>query len=148
MPQLKIEILDIEPESVYKNVVYDQTIVARLQDGTKMELFDSTAVANDDMVGDVLNVSVSILTGIDVRKISGKTIGINPCENPSTKWSYEFVGKITEDASEDGPILFNVGVGTVSIEPHSNDITQLIEESSVGDQLCIPDGRADLAKIK
>ena len=145
---LTIEVTDIEPEAVYKDTVYTQTIVARLQDGTKINLFDSvSSIMGKDTVGDILDISISILYN-EVKNISGKAIGIYPTENPSSKWSYDLVCIIENVDKDDSSILLDFGSGIVSIGLNNN-LEELIKSTDTGpdDCLYIPDARIDLIKI-
>lgn len=148
--KLTIEIVEIEPVAVYKDTVYDQTVVARLHDGNKIKLYDATVSVENDNIGDVLDVSVQVLPlpPSDVKNVSEMALGIHPLENPSSEWSYGFVGDISDIG--DDLIIIDIGIGEValSIAELNDEMKRLVETDDItpGDRLYVP-GRADLSGV-
>lgn len=149
-PELLIEVIGIEPEAVYKKTVYDQTVIARLQDGTEIELFDKTMPAIEkDMIGDTVNICVHIQPATGVTKVEDTAIGINSSADSSSKWNYDYVGRILDIDSDSRSVLFDIGIGAISIIYYNNEVRRLVEsdEITVGDHLYISNCRADLIRI-
>lgn len=150
IPELLIEIIEIEPEAVHEETIYDQTVVARLQDGTKIDLFDKTMpVIEGDMVNDIINVCVHLQPATGVEKIENEPLGIDRPANASSRWSYDFIGRILEIDPDSRSVLFDIGTGTVAIIYYDNETGELIESNkvSVDDQLYISDCRMDIIEI-
>lgn len=148
-PELLIEIIEIEPEAVYKETIYDQTVIARLQSGAEITLFDSSASVKKDDVGDILNVFVyAFPKSHGEKKVSDKNIGIYPPENPSTKWSHDCIGEIIGIDLDEGTLVLDIGSGDISVKLYDNT-KQILEstEAALGDCLYIPDCRMDIFKL-
>lgn len=147
-----IGIIEIKPEAVYENTVYTRTIVGRFQDVTNIKLFDDitflgedTAAIGKDRINDVLDVSIGILPKSGVRNVSDKTVGIYPSENPSGKWSYDFIGEIIDIDVDSSSILLDIGIGTVETGLNE-ELRHIIEsnDATLGDCLYVPASRTDL----
>jgi hypothetical protein len=149
-PELLIEVIGIEPEAVYKKTVYDQTVIAHLQDGTEIELFDKTMpTIEKDMIGDTVNICVHIQPATSVTKIEDISIGINSSTDSSSKWNYDFVGRILDIDLDSRSVLFDIGIGTISIIYYDNEVGRLIEsdEITVGYHLYISNCREDIIRV-
>lgn len=151
-PELVITVVEIDPVAVHKNTVYDQTVVAQLQDGTEINLYDTTAIVENSKIGGKLDVSVRVLPlpSSDVRKASEEATGIYPPTNPSSEWSYNFVGEITDVDLGDNVVYLDIDTGVVSfdLDELDNDMRESIKSTEVttGDRLYVL-GRADLVGI-
>ena len=146
LPELSIEIIEIEPEAVYKDTVYDQTVIGQIQDGRRVELFDSSASVSEDSIGEVLDTLVHAMPkSHGERKVLDKSLGFRSSENPSTKWSYDLVGKIADIDLDEGTLALNIGSGEILVKFY-NETEAVLESTnaSIDDCLHIPDCRIDI----
>lgn len=148
-PQLPIEIVEIEPVAVYEGVVYDQTVISKIRGGMEIKLFDKYPHSIEkDMIGDDMNVFVSILPKSGIKIDPDDTVGIYPPANPSSEWSYDFIGNVLDIDVDSKSMTFDIGVGSILVGL-DNEIINKIEENNItpNDQLYIPTSRSDLVEI-
>lgn len=85
-----------------------------------------------------------------MRKTSDEAIGIYTPRNPTSEWSYDFVGEITDIDPDDNLVFLNINSGLISldIDELNGEMKQLIKSGGVasGNRLYVP-GRADLVRI-
>lgn len=144
---LPIEIVAIEPVTVYKGTVYDQTVIARLQDGTPVSLFDLTPTsATDDMIGKTLHAEIGLLPSNDGASWTDRPIGIYPPTEQLSEWSYDVIGNIATKELTFGPVPIDIGCGVV-YTPVTDEMK--VMENKIGTSerhLYLPSSRLDLDK--
>ncbi len=126
--KLPIEIVAIEPCAVYKGTVYDQTVIARLQDGTPVSLFDLTPISTtDDMIGKNLQAEVSLLPANDGASWTVKPVGVYPPTEQLSEWSHDIIGEIIAEELTAGPVPLDISCGTV-YTPMTEEMKEMANE--------------------
>lgn len=153
--KLTIEIVEIEPVAVYEGTVYTRTIVGRLQNGTQIKIFDGITIGGensvdieDENIGDVLDVSISLLLHNDVKNVSDKTVGIYPPTKSSSEWSYDFVGKIIDIDPNTSSVHLDIGNGEIFVKLNDGIFQSLCDtDTAPSDYLYLPAVRVDFEGI-
>jgi hypothetical protein len=155
MPKVALpgELLGTTVESAYQGTVYEQTVHIRVNNGTKIDLFDGTSVIDEGQIGESGDFVVLVLPRESPTIVDDEDSGIRPASNPSSKWSYEFRGEIMAVNSDDrwfnqphdNMLVLDIGLGSILIESNEAMRQKIANESlHPGDFVCVTASRTDL----
>lgn len=131
-PNTSIKIIDTEPEAVYQDTVYDQTVVGHLSNEREMSLFDPTPMSiENEMIGNIVEASIHVLAKSGVRCAPNESVGVYPPTDCTGKWSYDFIGDVSEIDLDSNAITLDIGVGEV-IVGLTDEIEQMILSNEIG----------------
>lgn len=144
--KIQLEIIKTEPEAVYRDTIYDQTVIGLLSDGTEILLFDPTPMSIEhEMVGDTVEASIYILAKSGVRRAPNESVGVYPPTARTGKWSHDFIGDVSEIDLDNGIIVLDIGVGEVTVG-FIDEIERMIASDKIdrNTRLYIPGQRTDI----
>ena len=145
--EIEVELLGSRPEAMYQGTVYDQSVVVRLPDGSRMGLFDKDVLVDEDLVGQETNLVISLLSNSEdvVRGIDQKGIESNQ-ENPGGWNDHIYHGEVTEvleETESSYKVRFDVGYGDVIVYLDREQF----DDPPLGDFLQITATRSDIYRV-
>lgn len=152
-PKLKATLQDIQIEAKYRGTVYDQTALLETEQGT-VEVYDDHNVVDEKTVDEAASFIILVNPSeSDFEKVKKDKKGIAETNDPISKWSHTFYGKIVSTKIEDRwfrekherLLLLDIGIGTVLLSL-TDKIEKLLKDGDlkVGDSVCVSAARTDL----
>ncbi len=144
---LPAKIIEVEPEAVYQGTIYDQTVVGRLCTGNRITLFDlTTPIVSEDMIGCKIDLHVGLSLDVNDIAVVTRARGVSRPPEPTTKWSYDYVGELTGINCHNRSITLDIEHGSVTVSGYACDIVEWIDENEIamGSYLSVPDCRSDI----
>jgi|GEM_PF-6031270 len=154
-------IIACEPCAQYQGTVYDQSVRVSLQGDPlpskhELTLFDDALYVTEDMIGDEVRLTLSVLPSRTVETLDDSEPDILEVDSPISEWSYDFIGDLVsvgthyEDStdSDDQALVLNIGIGEILVQPNDG-INEALEAGTlrVGDALRVIAARTDIADL-
>lgn len=151
---LDVIIREIETEAAYDGTVYDQTIVLELLDEgfslKEISVFDSDSPPqiSDKKIGERCQVTLSVLPGSSVSVRESALPDIRMLDEPISKWSYTFVGGVSNVDRQRNHLYLDLGEGCIVVEMN-NSLSGIIDNKIDDNGLIleIPAARTNLLDI-
>lgn len=150
----RIKIIDLIPVTEYSGAVYEQTVVAEIDDDHSIKIFDGSVLLTDDDLETECEVTL-VGRMIDSKQDSTRR-GVWRPSHPSTEWAYMLGGTIksvdTEGHLVDGYKVvfeFDIGVCNLFVKPDSERRNKLLDgELAEGRDMVIEVSRIDITSIE
>ncbi|MDI6898193.1 hypothetical protein, partial [Methanocella conradii] len=131
----------------YQDRVYDQNVFVEMPDGKVIDLFDHKMLCNQEMIGKIKNITISVSLA-NLRKVTGPIYNVIPAETESfahkkSGCGHIFNGKLIDKDEKYKEFIIDIGCGLIYSDSHGH-----FNDFQIGDFLEIYAVRADLRDIQ
>ncbi|SFL69430.1 hypothetical protein SAMN04487950_4630 [Halogranum rubrum] len=144
---VEVGVVGIKHQTEYQGTVFDQSVVVRLPDGSKMGLFDKDVLVSDGLVGSECIIAISTLSTVSGVEEYSNQKGIEPTPVDPEGWSdHTYCGEVVgllESTDSSYKVQFDVGCGDIIAYLDRDQF----DDSPIGCLLRIKAMRSDISGV-